>query len=70
MRCISAASACGLRRGEARVTLGVRLVLGDHRRLFASCGYVETVRTAHPGYGQSTSATIEKHIQGGLSGVL
>ncbi len=59
---VTAVEAEAARCGKARVTLGVRLVLADNRRLFASCGYVETARTAHPGYAQPTSATMEKRI--------
>lgn len=59
---VAAVEAEATRRGKARVTLGVRLVLEDNRRLFASCGYLETARTAHPGYAQPTSATMEKRV--------
>jgi len=43
-----------------RIYLGTRLVLEDNRRLFAACGFVETERTAHPGYAEPTSVTMEK----------
>ena len=45
-----------------RVHLATRLVLADNRRLFAACGFVETERTAHPGYAEATSVTMEKVI--------
>jgi ribosomal protein S18 acetylase RimI-like enzyme len=45
-----------------RVHLATRLVLADNRRLFAACGFVETERTAHPGYAEPTSVTMEKHL--------
>ncbi len=53
------------RRGRHRVTLGVRLVLEDNRRLFAACGFVETGRTSHAGFSVATSATMEKHLAAG-----
>ncbi len=43
-----------------RVHLATRLVLTDNRRLFAACGFVETEQTAHPGYAEPTSVTMEK----------
>ena len=45
-----------------RVHLATRLVLADNRRLFAACGFVETERTAHPGYAEPTSVTMIKHL--------
>lgn len=42
--------------------LGTRLVLADNRRLFAACGFVETERTAHPGYAEPTSVTMVKRL--------
>jgi len=42
--------------------LGTRLVLADNRRLFAACGFVETVRRAHPGYSEPTSVTMVKRV--------
>jgi GNAT superfamily N-acetyltransferase len=51
-----------LRRGVPRLRLGVRIELEDNRRLFDSCGYVETCRTAHPGHARPTSITMEKRL--------
>jgi predicted N-acetyltransferase YhbS len=59
---VAAAEAEARRRGLARLTLGVRLVLEDNRALFAGCGFVETERTCHPGYTEPTSATMEKRL--------
>ncbi|HUB12054.1 MAG TPA: GNAT family N-acetyltransferase [Acetobacteraceae bacterium] len=42
--------------------LGTRLVLEDNRRVFAACGFVETQRTAHPGYAEPTSVTMVKQL--------
>lgn len=59
---VAAAEAEARRRGLTRLTLGVRLALEDNRRLFESCGFVETGRTAHAGYAQPTSADMEKRL--------
>jgi predicted N-acetyltransferase YhbS len=45
-----------------RVHLSTRLPLLDNRRLFAACGFVETTRTAHPGYTGPTSVKMEKRL--------
>jgi GNAT superfamily N-acetyltransferase len=42
--------------------LGTRLLLADNRRLFSACGFVETERTAHPGYAEPTSVTMVKRV--------
>jgi GNAT superfamily N-acetyltransferase len=59
---VATAEAEARRRGLARLTCGVRLVLEDNRRLFEGCGFVETGRTCHPGYAEPTSATLEKRL--------
>ena len=48
--------------GLALLHLSTRLVLGDNRRLFASCGFVETEQRAHPGYAEPTSVTMVKRL--------
>jgi hypothetical protein len=40
--------------------LGVRIALPENQRLFAALGYVETERTAHPGFDVPTSITMRK----------
>jgi len=59
---VAAAEAEAYRRGLRRLSLGVRLVLEDNRRLFAACGFVETALTSHPGYAEPTSVTMEKRL--------
>ena len=59
---MAAAEAAAQAMRLPRVYLGTRLVLEDNRRLFAACGFVETERTAHPGYTEPTSVTMEKRL--------
>ncbi|HTC10339.1 MAG TPA: GNAT family N-acetyltransferase [Acetobacteraceae bacterium] len=49
--------------GHARIHLGTRLVLLDNRRLFVSCGFVETAQHAHPGYAAPTWVEMEKRLE-------
>jgi GNAT superfamily N-acetyltransferase len=49
--------------GLRRVSLSTRLVLADNRRLFASCGYVETQQHAHSGYALPTFVDLEKRLR-------
>lgn len=48
--------------GAQRISLGTRLALTGNRRLFASCGYVEVARHAHPGYAAPTWVEMEKRL--------
>lgn len=50
-------------RNLPRLHLATRLVLADNRRLFEDCGFVETGRTAHPGYTEPTSVAMEKQLR-------
>ena len=50
------------RRGLAGVRLGVRIVLTENQRLFASLGYRETSREAHPGFDRPTSINMRKPL--------
>ena len=59
---IGAAEGAARQRGLRRLTLGVRLALADNRRLFTSCGFVETGVAAHAGYAVPTSARMEKRL--------
>ena len=45
-----------------RIHLSTRIPLLDNRRLFAACGFVETVRSAHPGYTEPTTVAMEKRL--------
>jgi ribosomal protein S18 acetylase RimI-like enzyme len=59
---IAAVEAEAVRCSLPRLHLSVRLSLLDNRRLFASCGFVETIRSAHPGYREPTSVAMEKRL--------
>ncbi len=61
-RLIEAVEEDARRRGLPGVRLGVRVVLTDNQRLFASLGYVETSRDAHPGFDHPTSINLRKAI--------
>jgi len=60
---VAAAEAEARRLGLPRVHLSTRLPLLDNRRLFASCGYVETEQRAHPGYSAPTTVAMEKWLR-------
>jgi hypothetical protein len=53
----------GARRGLPGVRLGVRVVLTDNQKLFASLGYVETSREPHPGFDYPTSINMRKALE-------
>ena len=57
---VGSAEAAARAKRLPRMFLATRLVLADNRRLFAACGFVETERTAHPGYDAPTSVTMVK----------
>ena len=59
---IAAVEAEARRRGLAGVRLGVRIVLTANQRLFASLGYRETSREAHPGFDRPTSINMRKPL--------
>ena len=59
---IGAVEVEAMRRALPRLHLSVRLPLIDNRRLFASCGFVEAMRYAHPGYSVPTSIAMEKRL--------
>jgi hypothetical protein len=44
------------------MALGVRLVLDDNRRLFASCGFVETTLHHHEGFSEPTWVAMERRL--------
>ena len=44
------------------ISLSVRIALPDNQRLFASCGFVEVSRDAHPGFTEPTSINMEKRL--------
>ncbi len=59
---IAAAEAEARRRSLPHTHLSVRLALADNRKLFASCGYLETAQHAHPGYAAPTFADMAKTL--------
>jgi ribosomal protein S18 acetylase RimI-like enzyme len=61
-RLIEAVEADARRRGMPGVRLGVRVVLTDNQKLFASMGYVETSRESHPGFDYPTSINMRKAL--------
>jgi len=62
-RLIEAVEGEARRRGLAGVRLGVRIVLTENQRLFASLGYRETSREAHPGFDRPTSINMRKPLR-------
>ena len=61
-RLIEAVEADARRRGLPGVRLGVRVVLTDNQKFFASLGYVETSRESHPGFDYPTSINMRKAL--------
>ena len=61
-RLLGEAEAAARALGLPRLHLGTRLVLADNRALFASCGFVEVGRHAHPGFAVATWVEMEKRI--------
>lgn len=59
---LAAAETAARAMGLPRMHLSTRLVLLDNRRLFATRGFVETTREAHPGYSEPTSVNLEKRL--------
>jgi predicted N-acetyltransferase YhbS len=59
---VAAAEAVARSAGLPVMRLSTRLVLLDNRRLFATCGFVETAREAHPGYAEPTFVNMEKRL--------
>jgi len=59
---MAAAEVEARRRGLPRLHLSTRLLLVDNRRLFASCGFREGARHAHPGYAAPTFVDMEKRL--------
>jgi ribosomal protein S18 acetylase RimI-like enzyme len=62
-RLIAAVEDEARRRELPGVRLGVRIALPDNQRLFASLGYVEYSREAHPGFDYPTSINMRKALR-------
>jgi GNAT superfamily N-acetyltransferase len=61
-RLVAAAERAAREGGHGVLWLSTRLVLEDNRSLFASCGFIEGERHAHPGYTQPTFVDMAKVI--------
>ena len=59
---LAAGEAEARRRGLARMTLRVRLTLGENQRLFAGFGFAPAGQGAHPGYSEPTFLVMEKRL--------
>ncbi len=59
---LAAGEAEARRRGLERMTLRVRLALGENQRLFASFGFAPAAQGAHPGYMEPTFLVMEKRL--------
>jgi GNAT superfamily N-acetyltransferase len=66
-RLIAAAEQAAHRAGHVRLFVSTRLALVSNRRLFLSSGFVETRRSAHPGYAVPTSVEMEKRLTAAVS---
>jgi len=62
-RLVEAVEAEARTRGLPGIRLGVRIALPDNQRLFASLGYRETSREAHPGFDHPTSINMRKPLR-------
>jgi len=59
---LTAGEAEARRRGLKRMTLRVRLALGENQRLFAGFGFAPAGQGAHPGYPEPTFLVMEKRL--------
>jgi predicted N-acetyltransferase YhbS len=59
---VAAAEVAARNAGLPVLRLSTRLALLDNRRLFATCGFVETTCEAHPGYSEPTFVNMEKRL--------
>lgn len=60
---IAAAEAAARHGGLDRLLLEVRLPLTGNRRLFATCGFIETALRCHPGHTSPTFTEAEKRLR-------
>ncbi len=59
---LAAGEAEARQRGLKRMTVRVRLALGENQRLFASFGFAPAAQGAHPGYPEPTFLVMEKRL--------
>lgn len=61
-RLMQAAEQQAVRAGKPVIELQTRVELTDNHRAFRALGFVETGRTAHPGFDRPTSVTMRKRL--------
>jgi predicted N-acetyltransferase YhbS len=61
-RLMRAAEQHALRAGKPVIELQTRVELTDNHRAFRAFGFLETARTAHPGFDRPTSVTMRKRL--------
>ena len=61
-RLLEAAERHAVRAGKPVIELQTRVELTANHRAFRALGFVETGRTAHPGYDRPTSVTMRKRL--------
>ena len=61
-RLMQAAEQHAVRAGKPVIELQTRVELTDNHRAFRALGFVETGRTAHPGFDHPTSVTMRKRL--------
>ena len=61
-RLLEAAERHAVRAGKPLIELQTRVELTANHRAFAALGFVETGRTAHPGFDRPTSVTMRKRL--------
>jgi GNAT superfamily N-acetyltransferase len=61
-RIVAEAETMARRLGRPVLDLGTRVELTENHAIFARLGFVETARTAHPGYDRPTSVTMERPV--------
>lgn len=59
---VAAVEAFAAEVGAGALTIGVRLALPGNIRMFQRLGFVETGRTAHPGFTEATSMDMAKTL--------
>ena len=59
---LTAAADLARQQGLGLLRLQTRVELVENQRAFAAMGFVETARSAHAGFAQPTSITMEKHL--------
>lgn len=61
-RIVAEAESMARRLGRPALELGTRVELTENHATFAALGFVETGRSAHPGYDRPTSVTMRRPV--------